>query len=296
MKPTNATLNAILASRQFEVADLYQITLNLTPSVTLYFASGQSNITYSGNTYLCGGQTGPYFDRKDNKAKVVWKLGSGTDSLVVDVAPGSATVVNGLNWYLAAKLGIFDGADFLLSRAFMTTYGVVQTGCAPIMFRGRIAEIDFDRTIITLTVNDYRELFNQQLPRNLFQAGCMNTLGDASCTVNLASFSDTGTVSGVGNTYLQATMSDPTGFFDHGKIVFTSGQLNGLTWGVSDYTMGTPSLFHPIAPFPILPQIGDTFTAYAGCDRTTGSGGCTKFSNIANFRGFPYIPCPELAV
>jgi hypothetical protein len=37
---------------------------------------------------------------------------------------------------------------------------------------------------------------------------------------------------------------------------------------------------------------GATFTVRAGCDKTQGT--CTtKFSNLARFRGMPYIPVAE---
>lgn len=86
----------------------------------LFYAGGgaQIDIAFGGNTYKCGGATGPYFDRTDNKAKVSWKLGSGNDQLVLDVAPGSATVGN-LGFLDAVRCGVFDAADFQLSRAFM---------------------------------------------------------------------------------------------------------------------------------------------------------------------------------
>lgn len=299
MKPTNATLNALLATRQFYTADLYAITLN--DGTVLRYASGQSNISFGGNTYLAGGQTGPYFDRKDNKAKVTWRTGSGQDQLVIDVVPGSSSVKN-QPFLSACRLGFFDGADFQLSRAFMSTYGIVQTGCAVLMFRGRVAEVDADRSLATFTVNDYRELFSQQLPRNLFQAACVNTLGDTSCTVNLSStqFSESGTVGAGSDTFTLHSNSlvQPSDFYDNGKIKFTSGQLAGLSFGVSLFSNSTsaPCTITPIQPFPLMPALGDAFTIFAGCDRSTGAGGCTKFANIANFRGFPYVPAPELAL
>jgi len=118
MKPFSNTLYNILVQRQFYTADLYQITL--ANGTVLRYASGQSNITSSdGNVYLVAGPgQGPFFDRKDNKAKVIWKLGSGNDQLTIDVIPGSATVGN-LTFLDAVRCGMFDGADFQLSRAFM---------------------------------------------------------------------------------------------------------------------------------------------------------------------------------
>ena len=43
---------------------------------------------------------------------------------------------------------------------------------------------------------------------------------------------------------------------------------------------------------PVAPGIGDTFTAYPGCDKLQNT--CnTKFTNIAHYRGYNYVPPPE---
>ena len=296
MKPTNATLNAILASRQFYTADLYQFTL--ATGQVLYYAGGgaQVDISYNGQTWICGEVAqGPYFDRKDNKAKVSWRLGSGNDSLTMDIIPGTAQIV-GLNWLDAVRCGIFDAADFQLYRAFMTTYGVVQTGCAVLMFQGRVAEVDADRAISTFTINDYRELFTQQWPINLFAASCMNSFGDASCTVPISSFSEEGPVlSGSTAAAINATLVQASDYYDNGKIIFQSGAMAGLAFGVNTWTQGTPGVIVPAQSLPKVPATGDTFRIYPGCDKSLG-GGCTRYNNTANFRGFPYIPSPETAL
>jgi hypothetical protein len=42
-------------------------------------------------------------------------------------------------------------------------------------------------------------------------------------------------------------------------------------------------------------ETGDGFTVYYGCDHTPGT--CqSKFNNLANFRGFPSVPPPQMAI
>jgi hypothetical protein len=44
-----------------------------------------------------------------------------------------------------------------------------------------------------------------------------------------------------------------------------------------------------------MPVAGDNFVVYKGCDKTMTI--CqNRFSNLANFRGFPFVPPPELAM
>lgn len=81
-------------------------------------------------------------------------------------------------------------------------------------------------------------------------------------------------------------------YYDNGHILFTSGVNAGLTKAVKQYFQ-PQFVFN--SPLPFVPSAGDTFIAYPGCDKTQAT--CTsKFNNLANFEGFPYIPSPETAI
>lgn len=83
-----------------------------------------------------------------------------------------------------------------------------------------------------------------------------------------------------------------SGFYDNGQITFTSGTNAGLTKAVKQYI--APQLTFN-SPLPFVPSAGDTFIAYPGCDKTQST--CaTKFNNLVNFEGFPYVPTPETAI
>jgi uncharacterized phage protein (TIGR02218 family) len=296
MKPVTPQLTALLASRQFVMARLFTITL-ADGSTVLRYCGGDRNVTsIDGFTYSAGGEIGPYFDKVGNVARGSWSIGTGSDTIQIDVLPGSATV-NGQPFVAAVRYGLFDGADLQMDYAFMNLYGIVQTGCQLIIFKGRVAEVDADRTLVSFHVNDYRELLNQNMPRNLFTASCMNTLYDASCTVDPTDFNEDGSVdTGTTRTLIKvagAITGTPDDYWNLGKLTFTSGPANGMTVALSQWD--PPSSLYPVAPLPVLPDVGDTFTVFAGCDRTLGAGGCIKFNNEANFRGFPFIPTPETA-
>jgi len=102
----------------------------------------------------------------------------------------------------------------------------------------------------------------------------------------------------VANTVL-AALTQATGWFDQGKISFTSGPNAGLSRGIKSWIAGSggaPGTVSLIAPFPVAPTSGDAFQIYPGCDKTLDAGGCPKFANTVRFRGFPYVPTPETAV
>ncbi|HVA15464.1 MAG TPA: DUF2163 domain-containing protein [Stellaceae bacterium] len=291
MKPASTALQALLASRQFYAADLYTFTLN--GGGLLRYCGGDRDIVSGGNLFT---SNGPRIDRKDNKAKCHWKIGVAVDTLVFDVMPQAADMVNGQPFLAACVQGAFDGAELQLERAFMASYGDTSTGTV-IMFVGRVAEIDLGRAVATFTINSHLELLNLQLPRNLWQPGCVNSLGDASCGVNLASFSIAGSAAaGSSASVVAASLSQVTGYFDQGKIAFSSGANAGLTRSVKSWIAGSPGSIALLAPFPNAAASGDAFAIYPGCDKTLGANGCAKFANTARFKGYPYVPAPDTAV
>jgi len=300
LKPSSAALQALLATNQFSVADLY--TFTLVGGTVLRWTSFDTDVIASGNTFSSGAQSGPFFDRQDNKAKCHWKIGVAVDTLIFDVIPGQATV-NGLPFLWACRLGMFDGAELQLERAFMAppAQGVYPPVAASagtvILFVGRVAEVDLGRSLATVNVNSHLELLNLQLPRNLYQSPCVNSLYDPACGVSRATYAVSGGAgAGSSASTVIATLTQATGWFDQGSITFTSGQNSGFARTVKSYVAGSPGTLALIAPLPFAPAAGDAFTALPGCDKTTGSGGCAKFNNQARFKGFPFVPIPETAV
>jgi uncharacterized phage protein (TIGR02218 family) len=292
MKTASSQLIALLASRQFFTADLYQFSL--IGGGQLNYCSGDQDIIWNSITWSAGGTIGPYFDRKDNKAKCHWKIGVEVDSLVFDVLSGASAVL-GQPFLSAVRQGVFDGAELTLYRAFMPAYGNIAAGTV-IMFAGRVTEIDASRALATFTINSHLELLNQHLPRNLYQPGCLNTLYDSACTVNKTSFTVSGTaMSGSTTSIINASLSQATGYFDLGVITFTSGVNSGIACTVKSHVSGSPATVAVIAPFPFTPANGDIFQIVPGCDKQQST--CqSKFSNLINFRGFPYVPENSTAV
>lgn len=297
MKTISAALTALFLTRQFNFASLFQYTL--IDGTILYYCSGDIDILWNGHTWSAGGTTGPYFDKKGSKAKAHWKIGVEVDTLVFDVIPGSS-LIEGTPFLQAIQQGLFDGAELLMHRAYwpIQAYAspIVPTDVIQNVFVGRVAEIDATRSLATFNVNSHLELLNQNMPVELYQSGCLNTLYGQACTLNQASFAVNGTLlTGGSASVLLATLSQATAYFSLGKIKMTSGVCNNVWRGVKQYTSGSPSTLTLTSPFPLTPSAGDTFTVYPGCDKQQAT--CSsKFNNLVNFRGFPYIPEVSTAV
>lgn len=280
MKSASPALIALLnAGGPYIMADL--LTLTLIDGTVIRYSLWDTALTYGGNTFL----KGPVIER----GRVRTIIGFEVDTLDLTINATASDTINGTPILQAAARGMLDGATVLLERAFMDTPPNIVGGY--INFSGRVADITVSRFSAQIVVKSDIELLNVQMPRNLYQPGCQHTLYDADCGVSRASKATSATI-GAGSTATTLNASQLTqsaGWFDLGYVVFNSGALSGTKRTVKAGVPGSVSLLNPL---PLTPAPGDTFTAYPGCDKTKDT--CTaKFSNVANFRGFPFIPVPE---
>ena len=140
---------------------------------------------------------------------------------------------------------------------------------------------------------EFRSL-SQQLQQTVgrtFNPECDEQLGGPRCTINLSSYTETGTVTSVNsNSSFEASVSGgASGEFNYGRLTFASGNNTGIYMEVKAWDATTFVLQLPMA-FTI--QVGDTFSVYKGCDKRLAT--CKDiFSNNINFQGFPYIPSQD---
>jgi len=287
MKTATPTfINFLASTGEFIMAELYDLTV--ADGTALHYTTFDHNLEVGGTTYLSGP---PNFTR-GTVEEVIGVSKIGTLSLEIHASPSDP--VNGVPILQKIARGDFDKAQITVRRLFMDS-ALNQQGTV-IRFVGNIGDLDqLSRTMAKFTCKSKVEDLNIQLPRNILQPTCMHTLFDAGCTLNKSAFAVNGSVQ-AGSTVnkLITNLTQADSYFDNGQLVFTSGANKGHVAAVRIYTnsSGTVYFFVPLAT---PPAIGDTFTIYPGCDKTQAT--CTaKFSNLANFGGFPYVPVPETAI
>jgi len=282
MKTASAATIAILAGNQAMWADLF--TIQLINGTILYYTSGDGPIVYNGNTYI----NYPVIKRSGTKLKV----GIEVDSIDITIWPRSSDLVSGLPFPQFAANGGFDGARIQVDRCYMTTYGDTSAGIVNV-FTGAVSDVNPSRTEIVLTVSSDLQLLNILMPRNTYQPGCTHTLYDAGCGAIKSSFGSASSVNAASTTtQINCGLAQVAGWFDGGTITFTSGINSGVSRTVKSYT---PGVLMMALPLPNAPATSDTFTAYAGCDKSKNT--CvSKFNRLVSFRGFPYIPTPETSI
>ena len=159
---------------------------------------------------------------------------------------------------------------------------------------GQIGEITRSGKGFTAEVRSLAHQFDQDKGRR-YEALCSAALGDAHCSIDLST-SDRSSVTTVANvlddsTFAVALMSHfVAGAFTHGRVIFTPGLPEEFSLPIQSHTRMSGhdviSLWSP----PITPLIQGAFIRLEmGCDKYFST--CRdRFSNAANFRGFPHIP------
>jgi uncharacterized phage protein (TIGR02218 family) len=284
---TSAVTNLISVARSspdapIAFADCFTFT---TTSGTLYtWTNFDLPIPYNGYTFLADG---PLVSGLKYKGTV----GLEVDKQQLTIAARPTDLINGAPFLIALRDGAFDGADVQRDRAFLTAPNGSVVGGAT-LFKGRISTVDaVGRTQATVTVASDLVILDYDMPRNLFSPTCVHTLYDSGCGVIRGTYAATGTA-GSGSTSSLVLSSVALAQHAQGSLVFTSGANANVRATVKSVAAGVG--FNLMYPLPFAPSPGDAFTVSAGCDHTQAT--CQgRFNNLPNFRGFPYVPPPELA-
>ena len=281
---SGALLALLNSSDAFAKADVFTWTFN--DGTVLRTTDADISLTFNGHTYA---SCTPAMER----TKTTNKVGLEVDSMDITVTPATTDTIGGLSWQSASRLGYLDGATVLVETAYIATWPTV-VGTYHV-FQGQVSDIYPERTAVKITVKDALELLAQNFPRNVYQSVCLHTVYDAGCGVTKASFTFTGTIASspaATTTSFKTGHAQAAGYFDQGVVTFTSGANSGLKRTIKAYDGAGGFTF--ALPLPVAPATGDTVSVFAGCDKTLAT--CrAKFSNDAKFRGFPWVPTPEMA-
>jgi uncharacterized phage protein (TIGR02218 family) len=277
-------LNAARSAPDATIAFADCFTFTLPSGVVLTYTNTDRPVTYNGATFAANGPL-------VQGLKYRCAAGLEVDKQQITIAARPTDLIAGAMFLNALREGAFDGCVIQRDRVFMTALGQTPVG-GVMLFHGRIATIDqVGRTSAKITVASDLVLLDMDMPRNLYSTTCLHTLYDSGCGLNRVAFATSGTV-GAGSTPSTINFSAANPVHQQGAILFTSGANANVRATVKVAVAGVSlGLMYPL---PSPPAIGDAFTVYQGCDHTPGT--CKgQFNNLANFRGFPYVPPPQMA-
>jgi len=288
---SGALATALAAGNIKEQADIY--SASLLSGAQYYWTSYNTSLVIGGLTYVAT-------PIKRGRRSLTYTMT--VPQLDIEIEAANATP----NLKSEAVLGLFDGGQIVLARAYMPTPGDTTTYGIITLFVGDVGQVQVTGNRIALTVKGRNNKLDMNAPRNVYQSGCLNTFCDAACTLSAGSFTHAFTVGSSpapSSTFVPwATPPGNPKLYVSGKLTMTSGAANGLGRSIVAADSTGVTLVYPL---PIVPTAGDSFNALQGCDKTLGldatggaitpsaGGNCNGYSNVANFRGFPYVPTPE---
>ena len=287
--PTAVT-NYLLANNVCWQADLFTFTCS---SAVFYWTNFDTSLTIGGHTFVAGGgesALAPIVSRGS------YRQSSDLSVDTIDIELLGPWSYNSKTLGQLGVSGFFDGALINIDKLIMPNPGDVSLGAITAWFAGTVAGVEPQGPNLKLRCKSALEALGVfQLPRFLLQPQCGNALYDVNCGISKAGKTLSGTVSSATKTTVTTATAGITakaaGYFDLGMIVFTSGALGLKRFAVSAGGWDG-STFKLALPMSVAPSAGDTFNVYPGCDRSYAT--CnTKYSNLAQFRGFAKMPAPE---
>lgn len=267
------------------MADLFTITL--ASGAVLTYCGVDAPVFWNGYTYLANSVLIAGLKYKAS-------CGPNVDKQQIVVAARATDTVGSVPFLQALQQGLLDGAFIQRERAFFSSWATSGGNLIPIgtvmLFKGRVAQIDeIGRTTAKVTVASDLTLLDIDMPRNCYQSNCVHVLYGSGCGLARGTYSASGAVA-AGSDRTQIAWGSATSSYQQGTITFTSGANTGVEATIKAAGSGWLLLAYPL---PNAPSVGDAFMAAQGCDHTKGT--CSsKFNNLNNFKGFPYVPPPQI--
>jgi uncharacterized phage protein (TIGR02218 family) len=122
------------------------------------------------------------------------------------------------------------------------------------------------------------------------QEMCDADFTDTRCGLVAATYTVTGSATSVTSrrVFGDTTRTELDGVYTYGILTWTTGNNDGLSSAVKNYTTGEIEL---VESMPRAITVGDEYSMLKGCSKTRDA--CVAYSNIVNFRGFPEVPTPN---
>ncbi|ACK51966.1 conserved hypothetical protein [Methylocella silvestris BL2] len=279
-----AHLNGLRTRRDAQgiIADCYTFTLRT--GLILNYTNADVPITlnsvvFAANSILVEG------------LRFKCEVGFNVDQQQITLSARQSDTIGGIPFPQAIRNGALDGAEIQRDRSFLTSWSEEPVGTVT-LFKGRVGAIDsVGRTTAQIMVNSDLILLDIDMPRNLYAPNCQHVLYDSGCSLVRNAFGTNGAAE-AGSTNLVINWSGASSVYAQGTLTFISGLNTGVSANVKRATSTALTVAYPL---PNAPAPGDAFRVYRGCDHTRTT--CaSRFNNLANFRGFPYVPPPTTAL
>lgn len=261
----------------------YQVTcwkLTRRDGTVFGYTNHTRNLSIDGVTYVANSGFEP--------SAVMVNVGTEVDSsdVVGFIRPGSIDSAS-------LRSGKFDGAQV---EKFSVDSRDPEAGAVKLQW-GLLGEVQARGVTFQAELRGATQYFGLEVV-DLVQASCRYRFGDpVTCKARKRSAS--GTVATVTNnkTFTAAALVGVQldGFFALGKVDFTSGDNDGLSFDVKSYVAASGTIVLQMAPLLGI-SVGDAFTVWEGCAKILAA--CQQkvidatgaVNNVINYGGEPHVP------
>jgi uncharacterized phage protein (TIGR02218 family) len=269
MKSASVALNAHLQQGQTTLASCYKVTR--TDGTVQGFTDHDEDLVIDSVTYLASSGF--------SKFNLTDKANLEMSNLQVDGMINAGMTAADLR---ARKYDYADVQIFMVNWADLTQGKVI-------LLTGKFGAVTINEFGFQVELNGLAARL-ANVRGDIYQPTCRVDLGSAECGVDVTPLMQSGTVATTdGARNLTATgLSATDAYFSGGLLTWLTGANAGDSVEVRQWTSsGSAIVLYLKARATIA--VGDTFEIQPGCDKLFST--CKdKFSNVANFRGEPYIP------
>lgn len=268
MKSIGTNMQAHLAGEVTSLATCWKITRS--DSTVLGFTDHSKDVVVDGVTYVA--ETGFTPTAQANSA------GLSVDNADIEGVLDASAITEA-----DILAGLYDFAEI---QVFQVNYEALEDGRI-VLRTGTLGEVTLRNGRFTAEVRGISQPLQQTMGA-LFSPSCRARFADGRCKVNAASYTVTTSVTAAlsRQEFTASALTQASGYFAQGKVVFSSGANAGLSMEVKGFAGGVVTLALPM-PYGIA--VDDAFSITAGCDKTLST--CiSRFSNAINFRGEPHVP------
>ena len=152
-----------------------------------------------------------------------------------------------------------------------------------VVFTGIIKKVQIEGVYAVAECTSMGSILDSTWPRDIHSSFCQNTLFDAKCKLSASDYQLNFTVQSLTakGGLVSTDIGTNGGLYTGGYVVY----LKDFRW----ITLGENNTFNLHVPFDSSVQPGVVLRAYQGCSKSAID--CkTKFHNMVNFNGCPYIP------
>lgn len=203
-----------------------------------------------------------------------------------DVSRSSVTLTAPEDFAISRLFEVYPPSDVV--ELSILRYQRADPTDIKVFWPGRVLNATWAVGNSTLMCESLMTRLKQPGLRRPYSKNCPHLLYGADCRASQILHEQSITLDGVGSDGFVLISGDfdamPDNFFAGGKIEFDAGGGNVERRGIREHVGSAVTITHPISQLLST----STISAWPGCDRTKAT--CqSKFSNLDNYGGFPYM-------